>query len=51
MSKTQYIQADIDRFLDDFLSDSKHDSTTRSRRDDFSSQWYDYEEEYAYNLY
>lgn len=45
------IQADIDNFLDKFLSSSESRKTSRpSRRENFSSQWYDYEEEYSYNF-
>lgn len=51
MSKKQYIQNDIDNFLDCFLSTSESRRTSKpSRKEDFSSQWYDYEEEYSYNF-
>lgn len=51
MSKKQYIQNDIDNFLDRFLSTSESRRTSKpSRKEDFSSQWYDYEEEYSYNF-
>lgn len=50
MSKAQ-IQADIDRFLDGFLSNSENRrKTATSRRSEFSIQWYALEEEYAYNF-
>ena len=51
MSKKQYIQNDIDNFLDCFLSTSENRRTSKqSKKEDFSSQWYDYEEEYFYNF-
>lgn len=51
MSKNQKIQQSNDRFLDRFLSTSESRRTSKpSRKEDFSSQWYDYEEEYAYNF-
>lgn len=49
MSKTD-IQKDIDRFLAGFLSE-KEDSHTTTRREDFSSQWYEYEEEVLCNFF
>ena len=50
MNKAQ-IQADINNFLDDFLSSSDSRRASRqTRRDDFSNQWYEYEEEYLYNF-
>ena len=52
MSKQQYIQNDIDRFLDKFLSTSESRRTSRpSRKEDFSSQWYEYEEEALSNFF
>lgn len=38
MSKQAKIQADIDKFLDDFLSSDRKEVYTTSRRDDFSHQ-------------
>lgn len=51
MSKQQCIQRDIDRFLDGFLSDTKEEVHTISRREDFAAQWYEYEEESIYNFF
>ena len=51
MSKSAYIQRDIDRFLDGFLSDSREEVRTNTRREDFSSQWYEYEEESLSNFF
>ena len=51
MSKQQCIQRDIDRFLDGFLSDSREEVHTISRREDFAAQWYEYEEESIYNFF
>lgn len=51
MSKNQKIQSDINNFLDGFLSTSDSRRMSRpTRKDDFSSQWYEYEEEYLYNF-
>lgn len=51
MSKQARIQRDIDRFLDGFLSDSREEVRTNTRREDFSSQWYEYEEEALSNFF
>lgn len=51
MSKQARIQRDIDRFLDGFLSDSREEVRTNTRREDFSSQWYEYEEEALFNFF
>lgn len=52
MSKSAYIQRDIDRFLDGFLSSDRNPETVpMSRREDFSSQWYEYEEESLSNFF
>lgn len=48
MSKKQYIQADIDRFLDGFLCREEIAYTTR--RDEFRNQWYELEDEYIDNF-
>lgn len=49
MSKAD-IKKDIDRFLDGFLSEKENTHNT-TRREDFSSQWYEYEEESLYNFF
>lgn len=43
---------DTDNFLDKFLADSKarHNKTSHSKRNAFASDWYAYEDEYAYNF-
>lgn len=51
MSKQAYIQMDIDRFLDGFLSSDHNTETSNSRRDDFSRQWNEYEEENLSNFF
>lgn len=51
MSKDVRIQIDIDRFLDGFLSDSREEAPTNTRRDEFSRQWYEYEEEALTNFF
>lgn len=44
-------QADIERFLDSFLSNSENRrNKVSSRRSNFLSQWYALEEEYSYNF-
>lgn len=51
MNENYKIQADINKFLDDFLSKSESRRTSsETRREEFSSQWYTLEEEYAYNF-
>lgn len=51
MSKSARIQRDIDHFLDGFLSDSREEARTTSRREDFSRQWNEYEEENLSNFF
>ena len=53
MSKSARIQRDIDRFLDGFLSSDRNTETvhTASRRDEFSRQWKEYEEENLSNFF
>lgn len=51
MSKQARIQREIDRFLDGFLSDTREEVRTSSRREDFSSQWKEYEEENLCNFF
>ena len=51
MSKSAYIQRDIDRFLDGFLSSDRNKETYTSRREDFSRQWNEYEEENLSNFF
>ena len=51
MSKKANIQADIDKFLDDFLSSDRKEVYTTSRREDFSHQWIEYEEENLCNFF
>ncbi len=51
MSKKANIQADIDKFLDDFLSSDRKEVYTTSRREDFSHQWREYEEENLCNFF
>ena len=51
MSKQARIQRDIDRFLDGFLSSDREEVRTNTRREDFSSQWYEYEEEALSNFF
>lgn len=49
MSRKEWIKVDTDRFLDNFLN--REESEHKTQKEDFSSQWYDYMEEYGCNLY
>lgn len=44
----EYIQKDIDSFLDSFLDRDGNNYTTEKA--DFRHDWYAYQDEYAYNL-
>lgn len=44
----EYIQKDVDNFLDNFLDRESSDYVTDRR--DFRQQWYAYQDEYAYNF-
>lgn len=43
------IQQSNEKFLDKFLV--REETVKHTRREEFSSQWYAYEEEYAYNFF
>lgn len=49
MPETYSIQKDIDDFLDSLAL--IRETRSQSNKADFRSQWYDYENEYNYNIY